>query len=403
MAAEDDEGGQGADDDGVHKDLEDAVEALPDGVLLGGGGVRDGRGAETGLIGEDAAADALGDGELHGHAHRAADDGRGVERALEDAGKHAGDRARVGDNDHECADDVDGRHAGDELFGDLTDALDAAEEHERHENGDHNAGDEADDRVKLLGVLMECDRDGVDGGSDGVDLGDVADAERGERAEHGEDDAQPLPLGAETVLDVVHRAAAPVALFVALTVLDREGDLGELGDHAEESGDPHPEHRARAAENDRAGDAGDVARADRGRQCRGDRLHRRDLALARFGLLEDLADGVLPPVADLGELNEADAEAQVNARADQQCQHDGSPYKAVYRTVDFYDLIHVISPLLLNCIAFKRAYWVFPPFLYGIKIADSTRKSNRPTALSPFLLNWYFKIIKFRQYDDLVQ
>lgn len=131
--------------------------------------------------------------------------------------------------------------------------------------------------------------------------------------------------------------------------------------------------------------------------------HRRDLALARFGLLEDLADGVLPPVADLGELNEADAEAQVNARADQQCQHDGSPYKAVYRTVDFYDLIHVISPLLLNCIAFKRAYWVFPPFLYGIKIADSTRKSNRPTALSPFLLNWYFKIIKFRQYDDLVQ
>ena len=63
----------------------------------------------------------------------------------------------------------------------------------------------------------------------------------------------------------------------------------------------------------------------------------------RFGLLEDLADGVLPPVADLGELNEADAEAQVNARADQQCQHDGSPYKAVYRTVDFYDLIHVIS------------------------------------------------------------
>ena len=365
--------------------------------------MRDGRGAETGLIGEDAAADALGDGELHGHAHRAADDGRGVERALEDAGKHAGDRTRVGDNDHERADDVDGRHAGDELFGDLTDALDAAEEHERHENGDHNAGDEADDRVKLLGVLMERDRDGVDGGSDGVDLGDVADAERGERAEHGEDDAQPLPLGAETVLDVVHRAAAPVALFVALTVLDREGDLGELGDHAEESGDPHPEHRARAAEDDRAGDAGDVARADRGRQCRGDRLHRRDLALARFGLLEDLADGVLPPVADLGELNEADAEAQVNARADQQCQHDGSPYKAVYRTVDFYDLIHVISPLLLNCIAFKRAYWVFTPFLYGIKIADSTRKSNRPTALSPFLLNWYFKIIKFRQYDDLVQ
>ena len=40
---------------------------------------------------------------------------------------------------------------------------------------------------------------------------------------------------------------------------------------------------------------------------------------------------------------------------------------------------------------------------HGIKIADSTRKSNRPTALSPFLLNWYFKIIKFRQYDDLVQ
>ncbi len=85
-------------------------------------------------------------------------------------------------------------------------------------------------------------------------------------------------FGAETVLDVVHRAAAPVALFVALTVLDREGDLGETLTMPKRA-EIHIQNTAPAAEDDRAGDAGDVARADRGRQRRGDRLHRRDLAV----------------------------------------------------------------------------------------------------------------------------
>ena len=245
--AEDNKGRERADDDGIHKDLKDAVKALLDGVLFRGGGVRDGRGAEARLVGEDAAADALGHRKLDGNARRAAGDGSGVKSALKDGGKHAGNGADIRKHDDKRADDVNDGHAGHELFRDLTDALDAAEQHQRHEDGDANAGDEADHRLPARRVFIERDGNGLDGIRDGVHLCDVADTEGRDRAEDGEHGAEPLPLGAKAVFDVVHGSAAPVALFVALAVFDGERDLRELGHHAEKRRHPHPEHGAGAA------------------------------------------------------------------------------------------------------------------------------------------------------------
>ena len=245
--AEDDKGRERADDDGIHKDLKDAVKALLDGVSFRGGGVRDGRGAEARLVGENAAADALGHRKLDGHARRAAGDGSGVKSSLEDGSEHAGNGADIRKHDNERADDVDDGHEGHELFRDLTDALDAAEQHQRDEDGDANTGDEADHRLPARRVFIERDGNGLDGIRDGVHLCDVADTEGRDRAEDGEHTAEPLPLRTEAVFNVVHGAAAPVALFIAFAVLDSERDLGELGHHAEKRRHPHPEHGAGAA------------------------------------------------------------------------------------------------------------------------------------------------------------
>ena len=54
-AANDGQGRQGADDDGVHKDLEDAVQALVHGALGVRRRVGDGCGAQARLVGEGAA------------------------------------------------------------------------------------------------------------------------------------------------------------------------------------------------------------------------------------------------------------------------------------------------------------------------------------------------------------
>lgn len=86
-AAQDDQRGQGADDDGIGKDFEDTEHPLLDRLAGVGTGVGDGAGAQTGLIGEDAAGNAL----LHTEENAAdgtAREGPWVKRAAHDGGQH---------------------------------------------------------------------------------------------------------------------------------------------------------------------------------------------------------------------------------------------------------------------------------------------------------------------------
>lgn len=66
-------------------------------------------------------------------------------------------------------------------------------------------------------------------------------------------------LAAETLADVVGRAAGQVAVSVAGAVELGKDGFGEDGRHAEEGGDPHPEDGARTAHGDGGGHAGEVA------------------------------------------------------------------------------------------------------------------------------------------------
>ena len=132
QSQQDGQTGQGADDDGVHEDLEDAVEALLNGVGLGGSRMRHGGGTETGLVGKHAALDAPGDAQLHADTGGAAGDGLGGESALEDHAEDVGNLGDVENNNQQAGHDIDSSHHRHQLLGDGADALDAADEDNAH-------------------------------------------------------------------------------------------------------------------------------------------------------------------------------------------------------------------------------------------------------------------------------
>ena len=234
------------------------------------------------------------------------------------------------DNDNGNAkNDVKKRHSRDKLFRDSADALDAAEEDDADENSQNDAEDEVQHTALSSGGRDERVDSVVDGADDGVDLRHVADTESGDGCKDTEQDADPLPALAEAVLDVVHWAADPVALRVALTVLDREQNFGVLDHHAKQGSQPEPEDGAVAAEGDGLGGTNDVAGADRSRQRRGDSLHRRDCAFACLLFLEHFTQCVLHHVAELRELKATVADGQIKTKEDGARQEDVQPCYSV--------------------------------------------------------------------------
>ena len=300
-------------------------------------GMGDRSGAKTGLVGEHAASDASLDSGGDGYAGNAADNCGGGEGAHEDAAEHVAYVAYVCKEDYQCGDDVDHRHEGDQLFSDLAYALEAAQQHHCAERRHYDA----DYEVSSVDV---DGGEGVDGAGDrgnyGVDLGHVAYAEGRKHSEQCKQRAQPDPFLAEAVLDVVHGAAYPVALVVALAEVYGQGDLSELSAHSEQGGYPHPENRAGAAEGDSAGNAGDISGADRRRKGGTHGLEGSYGALAGFLLVEDLADGGLHYVAEPLELYPAAANRVIHAGAYQKDHARPAHYDAVKEGVYFYDKFH---------------------------------------------------------------
>ena len=288
----------------------------------------DGGGAQTGLVGEHAPGEAVLHGQHDGVAKDAAAHGLKAEGAGEDGAQHAGDVGNAHEDDHNARRHIEHGHEGDQQGGDLTDALYAADDHNGHHHGKDDAacqGGNAEQAVESAGDL--------------AGLGDVADAEGGQAAQDGEDDGQPLPVFAQAVLNVVHRAALMDALPVGVAELHGQGNLGVFGAHAEEGGHPHPEHGARSADKDSPGNAGDVAGAHGARQGGGHRLEGGQVAavvaLALFA--EQGAHGVPHDIAEPADLDPAGAEGEEHAGAHQQDQHDGAPDEVVDLAVDQRD------------------------------------------------------------------
>ena len=138
--------------------------------------------------------------------------------------------------------------------------------------------------------------------------------------------------------EVIHRAAAPLAVLVLDTVEDTQDVLGEIRHHSEECHHPHPEHCARSARDYCGGDAGDITRADRGRKRRTDTLELGNLlvlgVLCNAPVLEYSTDGAPEPAPDMGHLEALGQHSHENSHKEQEYQRRPAPDNAAYCIVD---------------------------------------------------------------------
>ena len=335
-AQQDHQRGQGADDDGIHKHFKDAVKPLLGGIVGIGAGMGDGSGTQTGFVGEDAAGNAL----LHAHkeaAHHAAGKGGGVERTLKDGGEHSGHPVDAQHDQTDAQHDVQHRHHRHQLFGNTADALETADQDQPDDDADRDTDDQVARGEGICAEDVVVDQRSVDRGGNGVYLRGVAGAEHGAHAEEGIQVGQPHPLFTQTVLDVVHGAAHIVAVFVALAEVDSQRYFGKLGAHAQQSGYPHPEYRAGAADGDGARHTGDVARTHGGGQGGAYRLEGGQRAFGGFFFLEKPPQRIFHGVAELSQGQNAGAHRQIQTYA-QNAHHGGyTPDKVVENLVDGSD------------------------------------------------------------------
>ena len=146
---------------------------------------------------------------------------------------------------------------------------------------DHDCDENRDDDA----CQPRGDSEAVDErGGHRVDLDRVANPEGCDRSEDREREPQVLAELrrelADAVAQVVHRSADEPPRGVLLAIGDRAHRLGVLRRHAEQRDEPHVEDRAWSAEGDGGRDAGDVPRADGGRQRGHERVEGLDLAFA---------------------------------------------------------------------------------------------------------------------------
>ena len=84
---------------------------------------------------------------------------------------------------------------------------------------------------------------------------------------------------AQATLQRIHRTTIGAAVGRTDPVLHRQQALGILGGHAEDAGQPAPQHSAGTAQGYGRGYADDIAGAYRGGQRRGQRAKLADVAL----------------------------------------------------------------------------------------------------------------------------
>ena len=122
--------------------------------------------------------------------------------------------------------------------------------------------------------------------------------------------------------------------------MNRQGNLGKFGTHAEKSRAPHP------AQGDSSRHTRDIAGANGRGQSRTDRLERRHRAVRGALLMKKLAQGNLEGIAEFAKLNEMGPEGQIQTDADDTDHSRDTPDKAVDGAVDAFDRFqhNILSP-----------------------------------------------------------
>ncbi len=110
-----------------------------------------------------------------------------------------------------------------------------------------------------------------------------------------------------------------MAVRAHLAIALRQRRLGELGGHAEEAGDDHPERGTRPADGNRDRHASDIAEPDGGGERGGECLERTDLAAVVRGAVLAAQHG--EGVTHHAQVDEAQAQGEIH-RTDDEPGHD---------------------------------------------------------------------------------
>ncbi len=300
---DDDKRGHGQHHEGVNKHTDHGDDTLIVGLLYLGNGVGMGSGAHAGLIGKQAALDALADGGLQRIAKAAADDGIGFKSILEDHTEGLGDVADAGDQDNEAKEQIEGSHDRHQLFGHRGDPVDTAEEDKTSQSRDDQAHDPAGNAERIGAGL-----------GDGVGLHHAAHETQSQNDGNGEEYCQEAAkLVVERLLDVEHGAAGNAAVLVDDPGLLCQYGFGIDGGHAEKGDDPHPEDCAGTADQNCTAGADNVAGSDLGGNGSGQRLEGAHAALVLTAVHIEVPKYLAHALAEASHLHKAGPDGEVEA------------------------------------------------------------------------------------------
>ena len=221
-------------------------------------------------------------------------------------------------DDPQAGEDVDQHHGGDDGLGGMRNAANAADDDHAHqrrhdESVDPGIGvEEGDlllDRAQRLAHLEGITR--PQGTTDGHDA-----------EQNGQHLAGLRPaLLRQAARQVFHRPAHDMPVRAHLAVHLRQGGLGKLGGHAEETGDDHPEYRPWSPDTHRNGHPGDIPQSHRGRQRGGQCLEGRHFTRRALDLVLAAQDQV--GMAKHAQVDEAHAYRQEGRAEHQPGHHEG--------------------------------------------------------------------------------
>ena len=124
-----------------------------------------------------------------------------------------------------------------------------------------------------------------------------------------------MPFGPQTIFNVIHRSADPVAVAVFFPVVNGQRYFGEFGAHAQQGGYPHPEDGAWSADGNCPGNSGNISCADSAGKRSADCLERGEGAFGRFGFVKDFSYGVPHGKNEFTNLDKAGAYTEIKTYA----------------------------------------------------------------------------------------
>ena len=320
---------------------------------------------ETCFIGENTSLEALRHRLFDQHTDTAADERRRLECESEDRGKHRADIGNIQNQNHQRADNVDHCH---KRHNDLRKFRNSAQAAENDQCGNdqkcntEKQMDHVDLRSGNRSQRNVAKERRVHIQNDLIDLSHVTDTKgsknrktREKNRQNRGNRAKPLLAVAlaHTVLQIVHRTAAPFSVSVFSAIINTEQIFRKVRHHSEKCRYPHPEHCAGTARDDCRGNARDITRTDGCGKSGTQRLELRNgffIGSFRAGAVfsENTCYRIFPPIAKPSDLKKFRAARQQNTRANQKNQSGQAPDRTINRIVD-------------RCHRVKKPLHKFPP------------------------------------------